>query len=70
MQSKKALRHFAAKAGIAAIAAGTTSLAMAQDAAALVTEIGAGKADVNLIGWAFMGVLVAAVLFKYMRRAA
>jgi len=62
-------RKFAAK-----VAAGTTlmigaSYALA-DAAAAESAMKAAEGDVNTIGWAGIGLLIAAVLFKYIRRAA
>lgn len=59
------------KVGIGAVAAasafaGSVYAAVPTDATAALTEAGT---DVGTIGWAVFGVIIAAMAFKYMRRA-
>jgi hypothetical protein len=56
-------------AAVGVISATAVGTAMA-DGQALKTKLEGGETDINLIGWAAMGLVVAAALFKYMRRAA
>ncbi|MBK3871600.1 major capsid protein [Stutzerimonas frequens] len=63
------LRNFATKVGAFTTLMIGTSYALA-DAAAAEASMKAAEADVNTIGWAGIGLLIAAVLFKYIRRAA
>lgn len=70
MKYMNVARKFGRQVGAAAvITATTTGVAMA-DSAALATKLSAGESDINVIGWAAMGLVVAAALFKYLRRAA
>lgn len=59
------------KVGLGAVAvasafAGSVYAAVPADATAALTEAGT---DVGTIGWAVFGVIIAAMAFKYMRRA-
>lgn len=49
-----------------AMVAGSVHAAVPEDATAALT---AASADVGTIGWAVFGVIIAAMAFKYMRRA-
>ncbi|QLF94094.1 hypothetical protein HW090_13170 [Pseudomonas sp. ABC1] len=67
------LRNVAQKYGrkvaaVSILGVATTGQAFA-DATAAAATISGGAADVNTIGWAGIGLLAAAVLFKYIRRA-
>ena len=73
MKRFKAARHFGRK--IALVAGSSTALAIAAvgqahaDAAAAAAAIPATGTDVETIGYAALGLLVVAAMFKYMRRA-
>lgn len=69
MKVKSFARKFAAQAVVGATLLGGASVALA-DAAAAQAKMEAGEGDINTLGWAGIGLLIAAVLFKYMRRAA
>lgn len=61
-------RKYGARLG-AGIAVGMACATNAfADATAASTQIGASTGDVQTIGWASLGVLIAAAAFKYMRR--
>lgn len=49
-----------------ALVAGSVHAAIPADATAALTE---ATSDVSTIGWAVFGVIIAAMAFKYMRRA-
>lgn len=69
MKIRNAVRKYGRQLGaVAVVSAVTTGQAFA-DAATAAASITAAEADVNTIGYAALGLLVAAALFKYMRRA-
>jgi hypothetical protein len=69
MKVRNTIRKFGAVVGASAVV-GMTSIGQAYaDAAAAAATITAGGADVETIGYAGLGLLVVAALFKYMRRA-
>ena len=55
--------------GLAAIVAAGSSTAVFADASTATAALTSATADVNTIGWAVFAVLIAAMAFKYMRRA-
>ncbi|WP_137974049.1 major capsid protein [Pseudomonas sp. F(2018)] len=69
MQVRNTLRKFGTVLGASAVI-GATSIGQAYaDAAAAATKITGAEADVETIGYAALGLVVVAALFKYMRRA-
>ena len=69
MKYRKSLAKYGRKLGaIGAVTVALTGQAYA-DATAATASIASVTADVGVIGWAVMGVLVVAAGFKYMRRA-
>lgn len=67
----KTLRKYGKNLSIAggstlALVAGSVHAAVPESATAALTE---ASADVGTIGWAVFGVIIAAMAFKYMRRA-
>lgn len=59
-------RSLGAAAATGVLAAQSAFAAVPTDATAALSEAGT---DVGTIGWAVFGVIVAAMAFKYMRRA-
>lgn len=59
-------RGLAALAAVSAIASTSVHAAVPAEATAALTE---ATSDVSTIGWAVFAVLIAAMAFKYMRRA-
>lgn len=69
MKLRNTLRKYGRQVGaVAVISAFGIGQAYA-DAAAAVAKMEGGEGDINVIGYAGLGLLVAAALFKYMRRA-
>lgn len=69
MKLQNAVRKYGRQIGAAAVVTAVTTGQAFADAAAAAGEITAAKGDVDTIGYAALGLLVAAALFKYMRRA-
>lgn len=73
MKAMNVVRKYGKKAGaqlaVGAVLLSGASVALA-DAAAAEAKMQGAESDVNTIGWAGIGLLIAAVLFKYIRRAA
>lgn len=68
MKYRNAMKKYGRQiAAVGVITVVTTGQAMADAAAAAATITGA-EGDVNTIGYASLGLLVCAALFKYMRR--
>ena len=71
MKTMNAVRKYGRQAIVTAGASAlmfTTSVYAAVPAEA-TDAINAAKTDVNAIGWAVFGVIIAAAIFKYIRRA-
>lgn len=69
MKLPNTLRHYGRQIGaVAVISAFGIGQAYAS-AADVVTKMQGGEGDISIIGYAGLGLLVAAALFKYMRRA-
>lgn len=69
MKLRNTLLHYGRQVGAVAVISAFgigQAFASAADAA---TKMQGGEADINIIGYAGLGLLVAAALFKYMRRA-
>lgn len=69
MKLPNTLRHYGRQIGAVAVISAFgigQAFASAADAAA---KMQGGEGDINIIGYAGLGLLVAAALFKYMRRA-
>lgn len=67
------LRTIARKYGSKAAVAGTVMLASAYsfaDSAAAVAEMEAKKGDIDVLGWAAVGLTIAVAVFGYVKRAA
>lgn len=69
MKARNTLRKVGTAVGASAVIAATTVGQAFADATAAAAKIDAGATDVNTIGYAGLGLLVVAALFKYMRRA-
>ena len=69
MKLQNAVRKFGRQIGAVAVVSAVISSPAFADATAAAAEITAAKSDIDLIGYAALGLLVAAALFKYMRRA-
>ncbi len=69
MKSMNIVKKFGRKlaAGGAVMLAGT-QMALA-DTAAATTAMEATKGNIEIVGWAAFGLVIAAAAFKYMRRA-
>lgn len=59
-------RGIAASVATGAVISGSAFAAVPTEATAALTE---ATSDVSTIGWAVFGVIIAAMAFKYMRRA-
>ncbi|MDG9760969.1 major capsid protein [Pseudomonas sediminis] len=69
MKLRNTLRHYGRQIGaVSVISAFGIGQAYAS-AADVVTKMEGGEGDISIIGYAGLGLLVAAALFKYMRRA-
>lgn len=69
MKLRNTLRKYGRQVGaVAVISAFGIGQAYAS-AADVVTKMEGGEGDISIIGYAGLGLLVAAALFKYMRRA-
>ncbi|TBV08432.1 major capsid protein [Stutzerimonas kirkiae] len=69
MELRNLVKKYGRKfASVSILGSAVTGQAFA-DAADAAATISGGTSDVNTIGWAGIGVLAAAVLFKYIRRA-
>lgn len=69
MKLRNTLRKYGRQVGAVAVISAFgigQAFASAADAAA---KMQGGEVDINIIGYAGLGLLVAAALFKYMRRA-
>lgn len=69
MKLRKTLSKYGRQVGAVAVISAFgigQAFASAADAA---TKMQGGEGDINIIGYAGLGLLVAAALFKYMRRA-
>lgn len=69
MKLRNTLRKYGRQVGAVAVISAFgigQAFASAADAAA---KMQGGEGDINIIGYAGLGLLVAAALFKYMRRA-
>lgn len=67
------LRSIARKYAPKVAAAGTIMLASAYsfaDSAAAVAEMQAKKGDIDVLGWAAVGLTIAVAVFGYVKRAA
>jgi len=69
MKFRTIARKFGSKLAVAGTLMGGATVAMA-DGAAAVAKMEGAESDINLIGWAGIGLVIAAVMFKYIRRAA
>ncbi|TLX52751.1 hypothetical protein DN824_22095 [Stutzerimonas nosocomialis] len=62
-------RKFAAQVSTGLVLAGGATVALA-DAAAAVAKMESKESDIDLLGWAAVGLAVAVAVFAYVKRAA
>lgn len=69
MRFRNAVRKHAAQLGAIAVIGTFTAGQAFADAAAAEAKITAAEGDIGTLGWAAIGLTIAAAAFKYMRRA-